>query len=58
MKKWKKGNIKYLFGWNSFEHDFVEEGATEPINPSTNLLAEEPANGNVVWNAKVSHLYA
>lgn len=44
---------------NSFEHDFVEEeGAAVVKEPTTKILAEEPAQsegGNIVWNVKVGH---
>ena len=49
-----------LLSCNSFEHDFVEEeGKAEPKNLSTDLLAVDSKSEqrNVVWNAKVRHLF-
>lgn len=45
---------KYLAVLTSFEHDFVDEGATGPKKDSMDLA--EPAGqgqGSTVWNAKV-----
>ncbi|KAJ1423672.1 EF-hand domain [Sesbania bispinosa] len=55
--KWPKENLKMSIHTPvSFEHDFIEENATEPRDSSSKLLMGRPPSseqGNTVWNAKI-----
>ena len=49
-------------GWNSFEHDFVEEdAAAKKKEPPAITTADEPVKfksegASTVWNAKVDYI--